>query len=335
MVDNPVPRSLFVLCILVTGPVHAFAQDGMVAGSSASLIDAGIEVLPARRVPGEPWKPAPSAFEVRVDTFRIQQTISFVVLQPGQQASIAAPTRPAAMLETTSDRRDGWIYTAGEEPGVEAFRVVDGADTVHVNVFIHRPMTEMVDGVLDGYRIGAYRPRPATRGKEYEPPSGLVPVRPEDEDILLSPHFAVGQFVSKQPGNPSYVALSRPLVLKLEAVLREVRSEGFDVHTLTVMSGFRTPHYNRAIGNTTSFSRHLWGDAADVYVDRDGNGEMDDLNGDGRVNRDDAALLASWVDRLMRKRLPRIRPGGLATYSRNAVRGPFVHVDARGTRARW
>lgn len=305
------------------------------AAFSTTVIQAQqTSVEPARWVPDQPWESAAAAFEVQVDSFRIQQYVSFVVLSPGQQVAISVPDRTTARLESNSSA-EGWMFTASEQPGIEALRVIDGPDTVHVNVFVYRPMSEKEDGVLDGYRIGDYRQRPATRGKEYEPPPGLVPIRPEDETILLSPHFSVGQFVGKQPGNPKYVALSRPLVYKLEAVLREVRNHGLDARTLTVMSGFRTPHYNLAIGNTTSFSRHLWGDAADIFVDIDGDGDMDDLNGDGRSNRDDAALLASWVDSLMGRRLPRIRPGGLSTYSRNAAHGPFVHVDARGTRARW
>jgi hypothetical protein len=99
------------------------------------------------------------------------------------------------------------------------------------------------------------------------------------------------------------------------------------------MSGFRTPAYNASIGNTTIYSRHLWGDAADVYVDADGDGRMDDLNGDGRHTVADARLLATWVEGLEARKS--WRPGGLASYRANAVHGPFVHVDARGTRARW
>ena len=47
------------------------------------------------------------------------------------------------------------------------------------------------------------------------------------------------------------------------------------------MSGYRTPFYNRSIGNQTRFSRHVYGDAADIYADDDGDGKMDDLDGDG------------------------------------------------------
>ncbi len=41
---------------------------------------------------------------------------------------------------------------------------------------------------------------------------------------------------------------------------------GFAVDTLHVMSAFRTPFYNRAIGDV-EYSAHQWGSAADVYVD--------------------------------------------------------------------
>ena len=56
---------------------------------------------------------------------------------------------------------------------------------------------------------------------------------------------------------------------------------------MQVMSGFRTPRYNHSGGNTAgraNLSRHMYGDAADVFVDNDRNGSMDDINGDGRVD---------------------------------------------------
>ena len=151
--------------------------------------------------------------------------------------------------------------------------------------------------------------------------------------MLVSPNFRLGQFLCKQPGTPRYVLVSPRLLVKLEALLAAVNREGHPTRTLTVLSGFRTPAYNRAIGNTTDFSRHLWGDAADVYVDNDGDGDMDDLNGDGRVNVQDAR----WLFRLMEERLAGggLEPGGMATYRRNAAHGLFLHVDARGGRARW
>jgi hypothetical protein len=71
-----------------------------------------------------------------------------------------------------------------------------------------------------------------------------------------------------------------------------------------------------------------------VYVDNDGDGDMDDLNGDGRRDLQDARWLAGVAERMM-AREPGLTPGGLSVYRRNPVHGPFLHVDARGQRARW
>ena len=101
------------------------------------------------------------------------------------------------------------------------------------------------------------------------------------------------------------------------------------------MSGYRTPFYNRAIGNV-KYSRHLWGGAADIFIDEDPkDGTMDDLNRDGIINYKDAAVLYDIVDDLYGKPFYRIFMGGLGRYKKTANHGPFVHVDVRGFRARW
>ena len=41
----------------------------------------------------------------------------------------------------------------------------------------------------------------------------------------------------------------------------------------------------------------MYGDAADVYIDVDGDGWMDDINGDGRVDTGDARFLAAAAER--------------------------------------
>ena len=60
---------------------------------------------------------------------------------------------------------------------------------------------------------------------------------------------------------------------------------------------------------------------------------MDDLNGDGRVTRADAEALAALAERLTQNET--WARGGIGIYGPNSVRGPFVHVDARGYTARW
>ena len=47
-------------------------------------------------------------------------------------------------------------------------------------------------------------------------------------------------------------------------------------------------------------SRHQFGDAADVIIDSDANGRMDDINHDGRVNFADARVILAAVERVER-----------------------------------
>ena len=53
------------------------------------------------------------------------------------------------------------------------------------------------------------------------------------------------------------------------------------------MSAYRTPFYNRAIGDCR-YSMHQWGSAADIYVDPKDMNRMEDLNRDGRIDVSDS-----------------------------------------------
>jgi hypothetical protein len=77
----------------------------------------------------------------------------------------------------------------------------------------------------------------------------------------------------------------------------------------------------------------MYGDAADVWIDNDGDGRMDDLNRDGRVNVRDAEVIQAAVDRVERRHPELV--GGVGVYPATSAHGPFTHIDARGYRARW
>jgi hypothetical protein len=236
-----------------------------------------------------------------------------------------------------------WRWTAPAEPGVYALRVAapdgtGGEDWLQINAFVVHPRGRKQDGALGGYRIGHYQPRPLRGDPAYLPPRGFAEVAPDAEDILVAPRFTVGQFLCKQPGDPRYLVLSPRLYLKLEAVLAAMNDAGHRVPTFHVMSGYRTPAYNRSLGNRTSYSRHLYGDAADIFVDTDGDGLMDDLDGNGVIDHRDAKLLSGFIEAVERSCDPhheQVVAGGIGVYRRNAVRGPYVHVDARGWQAAW
>jgi len=236
------------------------------------------------------------------------------------------------------DRRSGpsWRFTAPSAPGLYPLVVTNTASgaTVQLQVFVLAPW-DHEGRRLNGYRLGRYERTPRNGRAVYEPPAGFVEVTAGNKDARVSPHFRLDQFLCKQTEATPQYALVRPRLLRhLEQVLAAVNAQGHAVPTLHVMSGYRTPYYNRKIGNTTEYSRHLYGDAADVYVDADGDRWMDDLTGDGRTTRADARYLADIVRDLPTPGDDQFR-GGLSVYGATAQHGPFVHLDLRGRRVRW
>ena len=290
------------------------------------------------------FAPGTAAFSVQFGETEIVHRLMAVTMMPDSTVRIATGSGLEAggyRLEAApplTHRRAGpsWLLTAPSAPGL--YPVVITAPTsgvsVRLQVFVLSPW-DHEGRRLNGYRIGQYEMDPRHGRAAYEPPEGFVEVTAENKDALVSPHFRLDQFLCKQTdGTPQY-ALVRPRLLRhLERVLAAVNDRGHEVSTLHVMSGYRTPYYNRAIGNTTEYSRHLYGDAADIYVDADGDRWMDDLSGDGRTTRADADLLADIVRSLPTPGDERFE-GGLSAYGATAAHGPFVHLDLRGRPARW
>jgi hypothetical protein len=189
---------------------------------------------------------------------------------------------------------------------------------------------------LNGYHIGRYPAQLSRRTGRYAPPEHFIEVTRDNQHLAVSEHFQLRHFLTKDQADvwPKYLVLDLRLVDKLELVIQELRTLGFPAKTLHVMSGYRTPQYNGPGGKgRAKFSRHTYGDAADVWLDDDGDGQMDDLNRDGRLDVKDAEVLASAVDRV-EQRAPEL-VGGHAVYRANRVHGPFVHIDVRGAAARW
>jgi uncharacterized protein YcbK (DUF882 family) len=130
------------------------------------------------------------------------------------------------------------------------------------------------------------------------------------------------------------VVLDERLVFLLEAIGRHLESRGWDADDIFVMSGYRTPFYNKQLDDTT-YSLHQWGRAADIFLDKDKNGVMDDFNKDTAVSRDDAVAFADFLDALARTPELNAFIGGIGVYGSTSAHGPFVHVDTRPSRARW
>jgi hypothetical protein len=233
----------------------------------------------------------------------------------------------------------GETIIAAKSPGLKELVLYNSqsGETITINIFTMVPATNVDrNGYLNGYRIGKYPTTPLKGLDIYLPPKGFVEVTADNADVMLSPNFRLRDFVAKQKsGYPKYVVLRTALLLKLEKILAALNRAGHSIPSLTIMSGYRTPFYNRAIGNL-QYSRHVWGGAADFYIDASPkDGLMVDLNMDGKVDRRDARWLAHFIAEMSEKGTFGKRAGDLGVYGSNSAHGPFVHVDVRGFRARW
>ena len=289
---------------------------------------------------------SPTTFALRWGNVSSPHAVVSTTVLPRETVAFAAVAPDGSVLESEVDaapglERDGargWRYTPLQAPAMQVFTVrVHGAEQpATFQVFVAVPRAEVRDGRLNDFVLGDYPAAAEIQGAQIEPPRGFIEVTPENAGTLVSPHFALGQFVCKQSGDfPKYLVLDDRLPLKLEGLLARVRAAGIAASTLTVMSGFRTPHYNHGLGNVP-YSKHLWGAAADVYVDESPrDGTMDDLDGDGRVDRRDAEFLAALAESLEASPEGERLVGGIGHYAATDAHGPFVHVDVRQRSARW
>jgi uncharacterized protein YcbK (DUF882 family) len=181
---------------------------------------------------------------------------------------------------------------------------------------------------LNGYSIGRY-PAEWSRDEQGERPAGFAEVREEQMDLPLTRHLKVRDFIThdSQTRWPRYAAIDARVLDKVELVLRELsRRRGEDEidFSIQVHSGFRTPLHNASVEGSARDSRHLYGDAADVAIDADGDGKMTIFD----AYRVEQAV--DWVERTH----PNLA-GGLGVYSSRRFATPYCHIDARGVRKRW
>ena len=320
----------------------------------AAFVSAAIGVVELQR-------PAASILTKPFEHLTVVQTLSAVPSadaygRSGQvRLRVALPGEaveyPLEVAGDPSGMQYSWVRT-GSDALVDSARALGGANVVapsspgmyhlallrgterrvveDVTVAVLVPFQQKLGASLNGYRIGTYL---AERlGEQHAAPEGFLEVRESDLQLSVTTHLRVADFVTHdgQSGWPRYVALDPKLLDKLELVFAEVkrlraepddsaRSLALDIH-----SGFRTPLYNRGVSRSARDSRHQYGDAADVAVD---------ANFDGRYTAADSRVLALAVE-MVEKDHPDLS-GGMGLYTSRRYRTPYVHIDARGRRARW
>ena len=272
--------------------------------------------------------------------------------QVPNKGGLAVDSLPAGAEVALARGRDT-LTVADSSGGAQPAGVVPGLWGLVVRAGnVIRPVTDLTvislvpssarrSGRIGLYYIGSW---PTERGRKgngkanYAPPSGFIEVTRENQDTYVSDHFRLRDFLThdQQAVWPKYLVLEPRLLDKLELILADLEEHGIRTGGVVVMSGFRTPQYNAGGGNTAGragLSRHMYGDASDIFIDNDHDGVMDDLNHDGRVNINDARVILAAVERVEREHPALI--GGAGVYTAGPGHGPFIHIDTRGYRARW
>ena len=316
------------------------------APTIAYLTDATVELFTPlrgesgrlRAVVGQSGQP------IAADSLPTGASIAYETAGDGRDSARTDSVRTAQALGATLDSLaidSARVPLAPEESGVwsTAIRVGNVLKQVaDFSVITLTPISERRRGRIGLYYIGTW---PTERGRPhagYTTPSGFIEVTPDNQDTPVSDHFALGDFLThdQQGVWPKYLVLDLRLVDKLELVLQDLEEHGYSTAGVHVMSGFRTPQYNVRGGDPrgrATLSRHMYGDASDIFIDNDGNGWMDDLNYDGKLNIKDAEVILAAVDRVELEHPGLV--GGAGVYPAEGGHGPFIHIDVRGYRARW
>lgn len=271
------------------------------------------------------------------DEPRNSDTASLALLIPDTLLGRSRAVRFAALSAAEANAFPGLLETFGDTivqtPGTYAVMAAGEPFTF----FVMRPFAHKRGEMLGFYRLGWWPAERWMMAANYLNPDGFVEVTPANVDTRLSEHFRMADFLTHDQLAvwPKYLLLEERLIDKLELVLGELRDKGVDNSRVVVLSGFRAPYYNdlRIDEGAARASRHQFGDAADIIIDADGNGRMDDLNGDRRSDLRDLSPIGAAVASVER-RYPELI-GGLGTYAAMGPSGPFAHIDVRGTSARW
>jgi hypothetical protein len=305
------------------------------AGAPAAIASPIFNAVP---ITGPKFTSARASIKVIVNGEDIPYQRFFTTVLPGQPLNISVEGQENYLVnldgKPLSGQNKRWVWQAPEKSGYHQVQVIEQLTqkTLTLHVFVLATLKNGSDNIA-GFTIGSYPP-PKDGKAQYKAPLGFIEVNTSNQHLYLSPHFQLGQFLCRQKhGLPQYIALMPDLLEKLEWLLEAVNQRGTRLDTFEVMSGFRTPFYNRLIRNVVH-SRHIYGSAADIFIDvnpRDG--VMDDLNRDGRYDKKDADVLYNLADAISEAH-PHLA-GGVGQYSGNGAHGPFVHVDVRGFDARW
>ena len=114
-----------------------------------------------------------------------------------------------------------------------------------------------------------------------------------------------------------YWLIDEKVLASLIDLRQSLKSKGYDPEAFTITSGHRHPRKNESI-RAAKLSRHMKGQAVDMYIQ--------DINKDGKYTDEDKKIVLDIAEKEVIQ-----NKGGIGRYPGTRA----VHIDVRGTRARW
>ncbi len=226
-------------------------------------------------------------------------------------------------------------------PGSEVFIAAPGRDKFPIGRYPDPRNTEDLGRSQTPSRI-------RDNSDIFSPPQYWYPINEETQNLKISRSYTLGEFDLNRAYRldwpfPGYIALDRNIVLKLEFLADALLEGGIPVTKFELIYGFRSPYYNLSSiekdGDATlksPWSLHMYGKAADIIVDEDNDGRIDDLNGDGKITIADPKVIRRFVRKLDHAYRDAGSPllGGNFCYVRHDFterepQSPYIHIDVR------
>ncbi|MEO2266688.1 D-Ala-D-Ala carboxypeptidase family metallohydrolase [Pseudoalteromonas pernae] len=267
--------------------------------------------------------------------YAVADTLRTVVVNPNQTIKVEYPQGYAVgeheHINVNNQDDEHLYFNAPMTPDLYRLELQNDQGTKHtIQVAVKVPFTA-TSKKIEGYEIGSY-PSPYKGLEQYQAPDGFIRVMQSDLDTYITKNVQIKQLLCKQTsGYPKFLYVNDDGLTMLEDLLQFLKGEGVNVTRFAFISAYRTPFYNRSIGNGRH-SRHQYGDAFDLYIDENGNKRMDDLNGDGKEDARDVDTLYALFEKFHKQSR---YIGGIGRYYPKSHHGGFVHIDNRGFKARW
>lgn len=281
----------------------------------------------------DPLPPEP-LFTINVNNTELQPHMMAFIATAGEEITLSFTdslnwSLPAMNL---SERSTEFSFELPLLHGIYSVTASDSSSVQEWLIMVPLDKSQFRTASINSFPVGFYGDG---NSRNYLPESGFIELWPGTFESRVSTHLSLSDFLGHVDGSwPQYMVLDLRLVYKMEMVFAGVAdnySEARDIHCI---SGFRTPAYNAEIGNETGFSLHLYGSAADFWIEGWPENELiDDLDRNKRIDVYDAEYIIDITREL--EAAGRVAVGGASAYRWISTHGPFVHLDTRGSPAVW